>query len=86
MSPKSVAMSTTSPKSFIGRVAKILENRKLNRKTNITWHQSISEIGPNVVIWLMRYKLLYSYIHCLKLCKYNLRWDFSWNGQISIKE
>ena len=54
MSPNSVAMSTISPKSFIGRVAKILENRKLNRKTNITWHQSISEIGPNVVTWLMR--------------------------------
>ena len=43
MSPKPVAMST---KSCIGRVAKILENRKLNRKTNITWHQSFSAIGP----------------------------------------
>ena len=35
------------PKSYISRVAKILENRKPNRKTIITWYQSICEIGPN---------------------------------------
>ena len=46
MSPKPVCQ-LFSPKSCIGRFAKILENRKLSRKTNITWHQSISEIGPN---------------------------------------
>ena len=46
MSSKSVCQ-LFSPKSCIVRVAKILENRKLNRKTNTTWHQSISEIDPN---------------------------------------
>ena len=29
------------------RVAKIPESRNLHRKTNITWHQTIFEIGPN---------------------------------------
>ena len=32
----------------------------------------------------MRYKLHNSYIDSLQVCKYNLKWDFSWNGQISI--
>ena len=46
MSPNPVCQLSSS-KSCIGKVAKILENRKLNRKTNITWHQSVSEICPN---------------------------------------
>ena len=46
MSPNLVCQLFSS-KSCIGKVAKILENRKPNRKTNITWHQSISEIWPS---------------------------------------
>ena len=34
----------------------------------------------------MRYKLHKTYIHCLELHNYNLKWDFSWNDQISIKD
>ena len=48
MSPTLVAMSTISSKVLNWqRLAKILENRNLNRKTNITQYQSISQIGPN---------------------------------------
>ena len=36
--------------------------------------------------WFMRYTLHNSYIHWLQLWKYNLTWDFSRNGQISINE
>ena len=25
-------------------------------------------------------------MHSLQLWKYNIKWDFSWSGQISIKE
>ena len=78
MSPKPLTLPT------ILWVAKIPESRNLNRKPNISnlflkWVQ----MGLS---WLMRYKLHYSFIQCLQLCKYNLKRDFSWNGQISIKE
>ena len=46
MSPKPVC-ELFFPKSYTSRVAKILENRKPNRKTIITWHQFICGIGPN---------------------------------------
>ena len=38
------------------------------------------------IILYMRYKLHKTYIHCLELCKYNLKWNFSWNDKISIKD
>ena len=35
--------------------------------------------------WFLIHNLHNSYIHYLQLFKYNLKWDFSWNGQISTK-
>ena len=40
-------MSMETGLYVVHSTAKITESRKLNRKTDITSHQSISEIGPN---------------------------------------
>ena len=36
--------------------------------------------------WFVSWKLHNSVIYGLQLCKYKLKWNCSWNGQISIKE
>ena len=38
---------------------KKLESRNLNRKINITWHQSISKIGPNGVKLIYKTQITY---------------------------
>ena len=66
------------------RVAKKQENRNLNRKTDITWYQSISEIGPNGLKLICETKIAWILCLLFTTLQIQLKWVFSWNGQISI--
>ena len=52
------------------RVVKIPESRNLNRRTNITWHQSLSKAGKNGLKLICEIQIIYTKTFHYRITEY----------------